>query len=550
MPIATTAIAGASATFEKVAARATIEALVDASEREGWTDARRAKVIAIAKAKKVASPLTSFIVLESDADRAALDVPATVKKAVAKAARPRAAAPDLFAPAPPAQPKAAPAPVTQRTGAHVTKAPMLRMAATMVTGRLPAETIQLVVRQNFGRFRACYEEGLRRRGPKLGGRVVTKFVIGRDGSVLRSESAGSEIGDDTVESCIANAFSTLSFAQPEGGIVTVVYPIVLQPPGSEEEEPTPFLPSASVFRPHHAEPYAAPLLLPWSGDYQAMHRALDRAQHAEAIRIAAAARAHDPNDVVALVALGEALVAAELPDLAQRAFGSLADLRPNDAEALRAAAVRLEQAAGAPTALSIELLRRAVGDRPDHPHGHHELAMALVRMGDLAGAFEALAEALGLTYAPRYARSTLLLRHELRVVAAAWIAAEPLREDAITKRLASLVPATPTPDATPSETFAVSWETDASDAGFASLPGAEHLSWGNDGYGPDAWVLPGERAARPAMPLVVSYRRRGPTGYLFGVVHVMEHDGRGHLSVEPRPFVVMNEGADVNVGVY
>ncbi len=50
------------------------------------------------------------------------------------------------------------------------------------SGRLPPEVIQRIVRQNFGRFRLCYENGLRN-NPNLQGRVSVRFVIGRDGAV-------------------------------------------------------------------------------------------------------------------------------------------------------------------------------------------------------------------------------------------------------------------------------------------------------------------------------------------------------------------------------
>ena len=60
--------------------------------------------------------------------------------------------------------------------------PQVRMGATQVNGRLPPEVIQRIVRQNFGRFRLCYENGLRN-NPNLQGRVSVRFVIGRDGAV-------------------------------------------------------------------------------------------------------------------------------------------------------------------------------------------------------------------------------------------------------------------------------------------------------------------------------------------------------------------------------
>lgn len=113
-------------------------------------------------------------------------------------------------------------------GSHKTKAPSVRMGATTVNGRLPPEVIQRIVRQNFGRFRMCYEQGLSR-NPNLEGRVGVRFVIGRDGAVSTAGNGGSDLPDKGVVSCVVSAFYGLSFPQPEGGIVTVVYPIMFSP---------------------------------------------------------------------------------------------------------------------------------------------------------------------------------------------------------------------------------------------------------------------------------------------------------------------------------
>jgi hypothetical protein len=114
-------------------------------------------------------------------------------------------------------------------GAHVTKGPQIRQLQKIDTnGHLPPEVIQRIVRQNFGRFRLCYEAGLRG-NPALTGRVVTKFVIGRDGSVAQSADGGSDIASQEVIGCVVRSFGSLSFPQPEGGVATVIYPIVLSP---------------------------------------------------------------------------------------------------------------------------------------------------------------------------------------------------------------------------------------------------------------------------------------------------------------------------------
>jgi hypothetical protein len=115
-------------------------------------------------------------------------------------------------------------------GSHRSKPPSVRMGATSVSGRLPPEVIQRIVRQNFGRFRLCYENGLRN-NPNLQGRVSVRFVIGRDGAVSNVSNGGSDLPDGGVVQCVVRAFFGLSFPQPEGGIVTVTYPIMFSPGG-------------------------------------------------------------------------------------------------------------------------------------------------------------------------------------------------------------------------------------------------------------------------------------------------------------------------------
>ena len=96
---------------------------------------------------------------------------------------------------------------------------------TQVNGRLPPEAIQRVVRQSFGRIRACYAQGLQR-SPDLEGRIAVKFVIDREGDVAMASTAESSIEDAAVNTCVARAYEAMTFPKPEGGIVTVVYPVV------------------------------------------------------------------------------------------------------------------------------------------------------------------------------------------------------------------------------------------------------------------------------------------------------------------------------------
>ena len=108
---------------------------------------------------------------------------------------------------------------------HVAWGLSMSSGVLTVHGRLPPEAIQRVIRQSFGRLRACYERGLQR-SPDLEGRIAVKFVIDREGDVAMASTSESTLGDASVESCVAKAYEAMSFPKPEGGIVTVVYPIV------------------------------------------------------------------------------------------------------------------------------------------------------------------------------------------------------------------------------------------------------------------------------------------------------------------------------------
>jgi len=93
-------------------------------------------------------------------------------------------------------------------------------------GELPREVIRKIIRDNFGRFRACYEKELRKI-PELTGRLDVRFVIGRDGAVVNAMINASSLPRSLAE-CVARAFYQLQFPPPRGGTVVVSYPIVFR----------------------------------------------------------------------------------------------------------------------------------------------------------------------------------------------------------------------------------------------------------------------------------------------------------------------------------
>ncbi len=58
------------------------------------------------------------------------------------------------------------------------------------------------------------------------GPSTVRFVIARDGSAANVAEAGSDLPNAKVVACVVHAYYGLSFPEPDGGIVTVVYPIV------------------------------------------------------------------------------------------------------------------------------------------------------------------------------------------------------------------------------------------------------------------------------------------------------------------------------------
>ncbi|HEY3252487.1 MAG TPA: AgmX/PglI C-terminal domain-containing protein [Polyangiaceae bacterium] len=106
--------------------------------------------------------------------------------------------------------------------------PPAKSSEAREAGRLAPEVIQGTVRNAWPDVKTCYERGLAR-DAKLEGRLSVRFIIETDGSVRKSGLASSSLPDIEVAYCIVGKFTKLHFPSPEGGAVTVVYPIMLSP---------------------------------------------------------------------------------------------------------------------------------------------------------------------------------------------------------------------------------------------------------------------------------------------------------------------------------
>jgi hypothetical protein len=284
---------------------------------------------------------------------------------------------------------------------------------------------------------------------------------------------------------------------------------------------------------------------------------------AEAKQVAWRWREAEPTEVLAVIALGEALEANAEIEAAARAYGSIIDMFPDRADMRRFAGSRLEHLGSVGARLAIDTYRRARQQRPDHPSSHRLLAFALVRAGQEERAFDVLAAGLRRDWSAAFSSAFVgvekVLREDLGLVASAWLAREPEREAEIRTRIEQLGVEF---EKQPSLRFVLTWETGANDVDLHVRDAlGSHAYYENrglrsggalyydvtDGYGPEVFTILGSPTGYP-YNLQVHYYARGPSGYGMGKVQIIEHDGRGGLSFDERPFVVMKDRAFVDLG--
>jgi len=273
----------------------------------------------------------------------------------------------------------------------------------------------------------------------------------------------------------------------------------------------------------------------------------------EAEREALAWHDAEPLDTLALIALGEALEAGGKRGAAARAYGSLIDLYPSRADFRRFAAGRLERLGRGALRLSEDSYRKALEQRPDHVTSHQLLAYSLLRQERVEEAFTVLE-----TLVQRHGIQSREVLEDVRLVAAVLAAHEPdsPRPLALLKRLGLALPRGP------SARVLLTWETDANDVDlhvidrwgehayyerFALSDGGTLLSDVTSGYGPEEFLLTPRMTSAP-YELFVNYYASGPMGFGMGKVDVIAHDGNGHVHIDTRPFVIMNENATVHLG--
>ena len=409
-----------------------------------------------------------------------------------------------------------------------------------------------VTRQGVPQLRACYTNALRT-DRSLHGRFVARLVVDELGAV-KAVTITEGPANEALRSCATRELRAMRFPAPGTGdaVLTAGFELVPdQGSGSETDVA------------ENVPPATKPDALPYEGRLQIVMEHLARGEKDAAFDEANKWRAEEPGDVLALVALGEALEAKGEIKTAARAYGSILELYSFRADSRRFAGERLERL-GDPGALrlAIDTYAKAAEQRGDHPASHRLHAFALLKGGQHEKAFDVLAAGLKRSYpAGRFAGYDRILREDLGLAAAAWSKAQPQRTAEIRTKLRQ---AGGNEENAPSVRFVLNWETDANDVDFHIYDakgghafyshktlesGGELYADVTTGYGPECFTIRGPKEKRSyPYTLQAHYYSRGPMGYGMGKLEIVEHDGHGNLTFDERPFVVMKDRAYVDLG--
>ncbi len=263
-----------------------------------------------------------------------------------------------------------------------------------IAHRLPPETIQGIVRRNFGRFRGCYREAVHR-DPRVQGKLVVRFEIGAQGHVRSARAVESEVRSPELTACVVRGFEAIEFPEPppDSGPVSVSYPIVFT---KTDAGPEP----ASSYRPASMGPKPPPqrvLKEPRHGIAREVYDAVERGEAAVAVTRARRETQLAPTPGAFLL-LGDAARANGDAALALRAYTSVLDAPKLEPSAFGLVGARLLGLGADHRARAEASLLRALSSRPGDASALELLASSRAEGGDLWGALQLLDVGLGASF--------------------------------------------------------------------------------------------------------------------------------------------------------
>lgn len=94
--------------------------------------------------------------------------------------------------------------------------------------RVEKDDIKIVIRNNKKLIRACYEKALIN-DPNLKGKIVARWTIDAEGSVIEANIQSSTIKNEDLSQCLLNEIKSWKFPKPPiGSEAEVVFPFIFK----------------------------------------------------------------------------------------------------------------------------------------------------------------------------------------------------------------------------------------------------------------------------------------------------------------------------------
>ncbi|TGN10047.1 VIT domain-containing protein [Leptospira ilyithenensis] len=294
---------------------------------------------------------------------------------------------------------------------------------------------------------------------------------------------------------------------------------------------------------------------PHTGNLKQFYKLLRNGENQKALEFAWEWRKETPEDILALLALGDSYHALNDHKNATRAYTSLVDYFPQRADIRRWAGEKLLAIGNYKDA--IDTFEISLKNRPDHPSTYHLLAISYLKLNLWKDAHSVLIKGLNRQFPPRFQSVHDIFYDDLDLVYtiaknSGITVIEPPNETN-----AKLKPKNLKKEIR----FILVWETDANDVDFHiydksgnhAFYSKKELESGGQlyedltgGYGPECFRIINPKAF--PYRLEAHYYSRGPMGYGMGALQVIRFDGEKKLDLETRNFVIMNDGAYIDLG--
>lgn len=294
---------------------------------------------------------------------------------------------------------------------------------------------------------------------------------------------------------------------------------------------------------------------PYTGNMKKFYAMLDGKNYKKAYEFALNWRTKNPEEALALIALGDAYDKLGDKTSAIRAYTSLIDYFPMRADIRRWVGEKLMSINEYDD--SIDTLKIALKQRPDHPSSYHLLAIAYIRNKEYTNAAKVALSGINYQFDGRFGAVHDILYDDLDLAYSVTIKTKSndieffkkIKNEYRLRELSNEI------------RFVLVWETDANDVDFHiydkygnhAFFSAMQLASGGElyadltgGYGPECF-----RIIHPeAYPykLEAHYYSRGPMGYGMGALQIIYYNGDRVFSIETRSYLIMNDGAFLNLG--